>query len=51
MASGLTFEQRRRAIRHERSTDRVSSATSLAAWIVGLGALTIVAGGGLLGFR
>jgi hypothetical protein len=44
--SGL--ERRLKAMRHKRAASRVIGATEVAAWIIGLGALMIVAALGLL---
>jgi hypothetical protein len=44
--SGL--ERRIQAMRHKRAASRVIGATEVAAWIIGLGALMIVAALGLL---
>jgi len=47
----VTFEQRRRALRHHRAATRVSSATSMAVWIGGFGAILLVLVGGMASLR
>lgn len=46
-----TFERRIRAMRRKRATTGFSRATTLAAWILGFGALTIIVGSGVMTFR
>ena len=48
LADSTTLEQRLRAVRNKRSVSRLSRATTLAGWIVGLTALVIVVAANLV---